>query len=770
MLRRRILASAMASVMAIGSIAVVANAEDTAVAEKNVKSKADLEALVKGYDKFREDGVYDYGTLSAQKFQDAADYADNVLADSDSTAEDYTAAYIMLETARKKCVLYTADELKKLIDGCKKTFETDNILNEDLSDLIYDEDSFVVFSDAYVEAESVVTSGDTRLITDAYEKLDAANKGLKEITPITKASFRTALKNYEACIKELSKYDSWRRGTAGGWFDDDYTVNYWALQKNVKDGVSSFKALTEVTFGYGAFSKDGWFLEVGSDYKKYVDDSWVERTAYTPIIPIYGSELELIKAIDEGKAMTVQEYVTAAYENLDAEKGIVKTTNEGYVDAYNICVRATEIFKNWTADNTTRANKASVTQLLDKYHKQLVAQFKATSAEKLYMIVNGADSTIPTDWQDANHQYFAAELKNDDVKKTVTWEGEDITIANKVSILKYVDVSSKDIVNNDELKSALEKAEKYLADDYGTTNDVWGLDETGAVTIANGSVTEWTLINRKLKYELEDAYSGSAEATYDKADVNKLIDLCYELADKTGDAHIFEKEHNELVALRQDALDWVRAANKIKKYKKETQVPVENGQFDLATSTTVYKTVKNKYDELEKLYGDYAYGYDEIYAKLYEVAGKIDSDTKYDVDSLKTALTETAYALSSLSDVATSGNEPFTSEREFVAYNRLHTANNAKTGGVTGEESNLKAKYETLLAEVKKVEEVVIKLGDVDGDGDVDMLDAKALLDKIVAKEEVDVKVGDFDGNSKVEIADAKAILEAYNKNGNKPL
>ena len=39
MLRRRILASAMASVMAIGSVAVVASAEDTAAATKQVKTR-----------------------------------------------------------------------------------------------------------------------------------------------------------------------------------------------------------------------------------------------------------------------------------------------------------------------------------------------------------------------------------------------------------------------------------------------------------------------------------------------------------------------------------------------------------------------------------------------------------------------------------------------------------------------------------------------------------------------------------------------------------
>ena len=79
MLRRRILASAMASVMALTSVAVVASAEETVSA---VKSKADLEAYVKSFDSFRENELYDYGSISGENFLSALEYADNVLADA----------------------------------------------------------------------------------------------------------------------------------------------------------------------------------------------------------------------------------------------------------------------------------------------------------------------------------------------------------------------------------------------------------------------------------------------------------------------------------------------------------------------------------------------------------------------------------------------------------------------------------------------------------------------------------------------------------------
>ena len=100
MLRRGILASAMASVMALGTVAVVANAEETAVS--NVKTKADLEAYVKSFDAFRSSDINDYGSVSGEKFLSAIEYADNVLEATDSTIDDYTVAYAMIEATYNK--------------------------------------------------------------------------------------------------------------------------------------------------------------------------------------------------------------------------------------------------------------------------------------------------------------------------------------------------------------------------------------------------------------------------------------------------------------------------------------------------------------------------------------------------------------------------------------------------------------------------------------------------------------------------------------------
>ncbi|MGN1119306.1 MAG: hypothetical protein ACI4Q4_03035, partial [Oscillospiraceae bacterium] len=128
MLRRRIFASAMASVMAITSVAAVASADDavTTAAEKNVKTKAELEAYVKSFDSFREKELLDYGSISGQNFQDALDFAENVLNDAKATVDDYTAAYKMVENVYNSLVIYSAEDLKKLIDSSKKSYDTDN--------------------------------------------------------------------------------------------------------------------------------------------------------------------------------------------------------------------------------------------------------------------------------------------------------------------------------------------------------------------------------------------------------------------------------------------------------------------------------------------------------------------------------------------------------------------------------------------------------------------------------------------------------------------
>mgnify|MGYP000463645725 FL=1 len=158
MLRRRILASAMASVMAIGSVAVVASAETATAATTQVKSRDDLKAYVDSLDTFFSTKIYDYGSVSGENFLNAYEYAKNVLDDTKSTVDDYTTAYAMVEAVYNKLKIFTAEELKALVNSSKSIYETNNINNEDLGDAIYTADSYSKFEEAYEDAESVLNS------------------------------------------------------------------------------------------------------------------------------------------------------------------------------------------------------------------------------------------------------------------------------------------------------------------------------------------------------------------------------------------------------------------------------------------------------------------------------------------------------------------------------------------------------------------------------------------------------------------------------------
>lgn len=250
MLRRRILASAMASVMAIGSIAVVASAEDTAVATANVKTRDDLTSYVKSFDKFRENEIYDYGSLAGEDFLDALEYADNVLADSSATTIDYTVAYSMIESVYTELLKhkYTADQLKDLIKKYQKDYDTNNILNEELGDNRWSPESFSTFEAAFEDAEAVASSSDSRIITDAYEVLEDAHSKLSALTAVTKKDFRTALKAYETALQKEFAYDSWRRGTIknSGWQFDGKNFAYGLIYNYVASANETINAKYEI--------------------------------------------------------------------------------------------------------------------------------------------------------------------------------------------------------------------------------------------------------------------------------------------------------------------------------------------------------------------------------------------------------------------------------------------------------------------------------------------------------------------------------------------
>lgn len=723
MLRRRILASAMASVMALTSVAVVASADDTATDVKNVKTKADLEAYVKSLDTLRTTGIYDYGTQSGTNLLDAFEYAENVLAEAEPTDFQTTAAFRMLESVVNNLVIHSASELQTLINECTKIYNSDNIMNEGVQDAIYTEDSFDKFVVAYGKAQTYVTSSESRDITDAYEELLAAKNGLTKLATVSKAEFRSIMRTYENLISKSKDYDTWRRGNASGWLTLASGADYWRVTNTV-----TFGNIVNIAIG------DGNLV-----------DQWGNKT--------------LIVAHD---GATVREYITDAYERLSGFSSSA-TSDADILAAYTAAKEAIQIMGSWKADNTDRASKSQVSALLKEYHGKLVALLKTTAAEDLYKVVNNTDK-VPN-WISKNQwgNITGASLKNDGAKTKipVTTEGnkkyydpastETINVGRNIDLLQYIKVTSADGAWGD-LKEAMKLAEDY---DNGIYDGIQNINEGTITGEPSGSPAEWTLVYRYLKYALEDVFAvADAVTTYKKSDVVALINEAYDLADKTGDIATFKTLLGELAEARQAATKWVAAANADKLYKDGKSVDVDGDGTPDANATATYEALNAKVKALKDELAKYAYSYGEIHDQINTVAAAVDAGELEASDALVKALADTAYALSTLSDISNEDSPAFSSDRVLQATNRLYTADDAK-----GQEKALKAAYEALLAEVKKQSEVTVVLGDVDGNGTVNALDAAAILKAVVSGTEVDKAVGDVNADGAVNALDAAKIL-----------
>ncbi len=820
MLRRRILASAMASVMALGSVAVVAQAETA-----EVKSKADLEKLVNETygDTFRTDALSEYGTASADNVLDALEAADAILFDEEATSEDYTVAYKMVEATVAKLVIHTADELQALIDESTSIYESNNIYNEELQDLIYDEEHYQNFCNAYENALTYVTSTSSSDITEAYDLLatEKADVLANKKAVVSKSMFRSIMKQYEAIIADEFKYEDWRRGTLG-WTNIN-TGNFWA-----------FTGGTSVA-SYGVM--------------------WEAAMACNPTI-------------------------TAAYESIDAIKNLARTSDVTIVSGYKMAQDVVAVFNSWTVDTSSRATKAGVNSLLKQYHNVLVADYATTEATELYNAIAAvgnlkAATTLSTTigsaatFQDSNagiakmvaaswsikpqNNVFVPVDKDGycvDTAKIVSGTRPDVSALpegatkwqmisknTNYDILKLVRVTA-DMVTADKdfdlnkngamdlgtewpyfgwgevitgdnvdhdwgaalngvvnkaianyagsqisLATAYALAMDYLDGDKKFDSMTDAIDTTGIVAdnVADGTSKEWALVYRYLNYALQDKYSATvSDEKYTKADVKGLIDDCYDLAELTGDAAIFNVTHVKLVDARQIAIDWLKNANSDKMYKEYTGRVAADGK-DYVSSTDAYKALKGAYDNLMNEYNAMKYSFGDIYDDIAEISEQIDDGELEATADLTAALKETAYCLSVIADEITDGdtvfedNPAFDVDRVFQPNNRLITNTGdaqaialvdgsikvTTKDGANPTHAALHTAYEALLAAVKAQTEVTALKGDVDGNGTVNALDASALLINLVNGVSMDAAVADYDANGSINALDASAILIA---------
>lgn len=837
MLRRRILASAMASVMAIGSVAVVANAETTAAATTQVKSRDDLKAYISSLDSFRSTKIYDYGSVSGENFLNALEYADNVLDNTKSTVDDYTTAYAMVEAVYNKLKIYTAEELKALVNSSKSIYETNNINNEDLGDAIYTADSFSAFEEAYEDAESVLNSADSRIITDAYEVLYAAKAALSPLDVVTKAQFRAALKAYETALSKEFAYDAWRVGTIDtGWA-------YWGYQDQsvaygtVYEHVASLK--TGINDAYGEFDE---IKSVNKTTQTNIVDAYKACVAATTVLNGFkaddtnrATKANVNTLLNQYNGRLVYDYKTTdaekLYEAVVALLGTDKVHNrKGDKYSSNIDMKVAGVAAGadawyvvdsnytvnpnggtWTA-SVDKKNSAEISIKTDsKFYIELTKDGYATgnvATDKTgfdyYKLINAKSEVDLTDYikvdaasVDHDTDNHLINNVNDGDAVTGSWYpviGQWGAIAGAAQTMNgsYTNSSNEAVDTYADLGKAMELAELYLT---GEKKDIEGntliedIDTIDAISAgsAKGSSTEWTLVYRYLKYALADKYDASY-GTKTKADVSALIDKCYELAELTGDAALFSFHHNNLVTARQDAINWVKAANKIKTYK-DNVTPADctgtiiNGSL---IATQVYETLEGEYNKLLNDYNAFKYSFEQIYIEISEVKDSIDNGDLKATDALTAALENTAYYLSVVEsiDVDASGtsieldNDAFTSDRQFQGFNRVYTNGDneydltvdssttvkipkSSANAASLSHANLTAAYEALLAAVKEQTEVKTVVGDVNGDGVVNALDAAAILKAVAAGTAIDAAAGDYNADGVVNALDASAILKA---------
>lgn len=216
-MKKRIIASTMASVMAISSAAtmLVSSAVEVKDVTKEHADKKDLQNLLEKPQivELRDGGVDDYGSVASENFLRAIELATNLVESGSNKTQvaDYTAAYQMVIAAAEKLIHYTKEQLKGLLDDTKDAYETNNFLN-DHGDLKYSA-GWDDFEQAWDEAKAVEDSDDLRETTDAYEKLEAAKNGLVEYKTVTKTEAKNARQAYEAIQSLEYKYQPWQRGT-----------------------------------------------------------------------------------------------------------------------------------------------------------------------------------------------------------------------------------------------------------------------------------------------------------------------------------------------------------------------------------------------------------------------------------------------------------------------------------------------------------------------------------------------------------------------------
>lgn len=818
MLKKRILASSMASVMALSSVSLVAFAEDKDFGEA-VTTKADLQKYIDSLEDFMNDNLDKYGKTQPANFSAAVDHAKVVLNDANATSKDYAAAYAMVKAVKAKLKAWSNDELKALVKEWQGVYDTNNILNEELNDNIYSTDTFEPFREAFEQAERYIDSGDEGGITDAYVELDEKAGALKKLTAITKSDFRTALANYEQLELSMRNYESWRRGTIGVAPKTGLADNKKAAKIVSKKAVVTAAELRDMVYGTSTGTFE--FLEKGE---------WDNTTL------VFNAGAELIGADWDGRNSDLKADIKKVGDDFAALKGVVSTTDPTIKAAYDAAVEAVEVYNSWTADSYRSGSKSACATLEKKYHNQLVETYNLDDMKAMISgldlddegtyeatgvaIATGAHeiADVTFTYTKSTHKLVADKdfyiVKNKATglidatvgslsittnfygtkDAAVTAIGSDTSktyqkVAKKTDILQFLGYTWSD---STALDTALDHYDTYLntvftgalanttnAETIMGINGAAGLADGKTLTKVTGGTTEWTLIWRQLAYALEDAYPVPvAETATTLKMLEALVKDAYTLCDETGDAEIFSGAYADVVASRQAANTFIKVAKATTGYKDgdalddtdllaEYNAAASASEADL-TVAMMYDELKDDYDELNKWYKDFKYSFDKVKTDLADAAIALKNGDLAG-DALAKAVEQCAYDLSivEVSDVndaiLAATNVAFEDDRTFQGINRLKTGEtitNHQTA--TAKEKALVKSYEALVKAVAEAAKGDSDKGyDISGDGIVDFDDVQLLFDNYVMKGVYDAKY-DLNSDKLVDFDDVQLFFDKY--------
>lgn len=801
----------MASVMALSSVSIVAFADDVETPKTEAVSKKQLEDYLKSLENFVKKDLDDYGTTMSEYFENAYAAAEVVVEDKDSTADDVTAAYQMLKAVKNKLRIYTSAELKDLVKDNENIYETENVMNEEFGDDIYESDSWDNFESAYESAEDCLDETDSKIINDAYAELESAAKALEEKDSVTKSEFRKTYNQYIDLVDEMEQYEDWRRGkaTVGGNKLDFTTAGDG---KDIKGKVLTFGELKDVVKG----DCDQLPVSIGAtDSVKSSSDNqnWITFGGWTG-------------------ATTLRDDVEEAYQKFVTEKTSNKTTMSEIVTSYKAMKKAIEIFKGWEVDSVKRGSKSSIDNLLDDYHDDIAKKlgstvYKAgTDADSIAkalltqiqtgnsytagdltltwsddkLVIDTKDTTVEwkegtvikvnpdTGWFDANDTASAGKFV-----ETTGVNTKSIKLKKGDNLVKYLPINAAIIgtaLDSDcddttrKLSVGMTAFEACKAEDEADAGErnyatavTTTIDTRKTLNENSTKSAAYPLVYRVIKYALDDIFP--VKDSYTKKDVAELVSKSNDLIDKTGDAAKFEAENSALDEYRKAAKEWVAKANGTKGYKDGDAVgtldagnPTTGWRYEVLGSsattigagknaTEVYEALEGKYDALEKKLKKYPVSYGDIAETIAEVADGIDSnDYGTKANDIKALAETVAYDLSTLNDWGKDDCETFDDDHNFLFYNRLNADDSPNEG-----EKTLKKNYDALL---KAIEEATAapatSLGDINGDGFVNPQDALAILKADANVEpltDAQKAVADYDKNGTVNALDALAILKA---------